>query len=91
MNFLTKGDTADYLVTGAWSEKAVEQARRYGTVHIACNSKDRNHSYIPDAVSYSQRPKYVHFTSNSFLIFGTQFRKAPAAAGERIPGVRRQQ
>lgn len=81
MNFLTKGDTADYLVTGAWSEKAVEQARRYGTVHITCNSKDRNHSYIPATVNYSGHPKYVHFTSNN-TIFGTQFRKAPQPPGE---------
>ena len=76
MNFLTKGDTADYLVTGAWSEKAVEQARRFGNVHIACNSKDRNHSYIPATATYSERPKYVHFTSNN-TIFGTQFRTEP--------------
>jgi phosphoserine aminotransferase len=76
MNFLTKGDTADYLVTGAWSEKAVEQARRYGNVHIACTSKDRNYAYIPDNVEYSGRPKYVHFTSNN-TIFGTQFKSDP--------------
>lgn len=81
MNFLTKGDTADYLITGAWAEKAVEQARRYGNVHVACNSKDRNHSYIPDAVSYSRCPKYVHFTSNN-TIFGTQFRTAPQPPGD---------
>ena len=44
MNFLGKTDTADYLVTGAWSEKAVSDAKRYGNVHIACTSKDKNFS-----------------------------------------------
>ena len=81
MNFLSKGETADYLVTGVWAEKAVEQARRYGSVHIACNSKDRNHSYIPGTISYSDRPKYAHFTSNN-TIFGTQFRTAPTPPGD---------
>ena len=75
-NFLTKGDTADYLVTGAWSEKAVEQAKRFGNVHIACTSKDRNYCYIPQTADYSARPKYVHVTSNN-TIFGTQFRGEP--------------
>ena len=75
-NFLSKGDTADYLVTGAWSEKAVEQAKRFGNVHVACTSKDRNYCYIPQETQYSDRPKYVHFTSNN-TIFGTQFRTEP--------------
>jgi phosphoserine aminotransferase len=76
MNFLTKSDTADYLVTGAWSEKAVSDAKRYANVHIACTSKDQNFNYIPDKVTYSDKPAYVHFTSNN-TIFGTQFRTDP--------------
>jgi phosphoserine aminotransferase len=78
MNFLAKGETADYLVTGAWSEKAVEEAVRFGTVHTACSSKDRNYCYIPAEVNYSANPKYVHFTSNN-TIFGTQFQTEPPA------------
>lgn len=76
MNFLTKQDTADYLVTGSWAEKAAEQARRFGRVHVACTSKDRNYAYIPATADYSLRPRYVHFTSNN-TIFGTQFRSEP--------------
>src|SRR6516165_8229152 len=30
MNFLARDQTADYLVTGAWSQKAVAEARRCG-------------------------------------------------------------
>jgi len=76
MNYLPKGETADYLVTGAWSEKAVEEAQRFGTVQTVCSSKDRNYCYIPRTVTYSPAPKYVHFTSNN-TIFGTQFRTEP--------------
>ncbi|MCA9061886.1 MAG: 3-phosphoserine/phosphohydroxythreonine transaminase [Planctomycetaceae bacterium] len=76
MNFLKAGETADYLVTGAWSKKAVEEAGRFGTTHTACSSKDQNFSYIPETVSYSSSPTYVHYTSNN-TIFGTQFRTEP--------------
>jgi phosphoserine aminotransferase len=77
MNLLPAGRTADYLITGAWSEKAAAEARRCGTVHVAASSKDRNYSYIPAKCSFSQSPEYVHFTSNN-TIFGTQFAAEPA-------------
>src|SRR5512145_1741749 len=78
-NYLADGATADYLETGAWSEKAIEEARRYGRVHVACSSRDANFSYVPSAreTRYSERPTYVHFTSNN-TIFGTQFASEPA-------------
>jgi phosphoserine aminotransferase len=76
MNFLTKDQTADYLVTGAWAEKARDEAKRFGGVHEACSSADRNFSYIPATATHSAKPAYVHFTSNN-TIFGTQFRTEP--------------
>ncbi len=76
MNFLGEGETADYLVTGAWSKKAVSQAKRFGNAHIASTSEDRNYCYIPEAADYSASPKYVHFTSNN-TIFGTQYHNEP--------------
>ncbi len=77
MNFLPRGQTADYLVTGAWSEKAAADARGFGTVHVACSSKDRNFCYIPQSCHLSDNPAYVHFTSNN-TIFGTEFAAEPA-------------
>ena len=78
MNFLPGGGTADYIVTGVWSEKAVREASLFGAVHEAASSKDRNHCYIPpaDAIHYSASPAYVHFTSNN-TIYGTQWRTEP--------------
>ena len=76
MSFLGSGDTADYLVTGSWSKKAVFEAQRFGEIHIACSSEDRNFCYIPNDCNNSERPAYVHFTSNN-TIFGTQFRDEP--------------
>lgn len=77
MNFLSKDQTADYLVTGSWSEKALDEAKRFGQTHVACSSADRNYCYIPKERAYSAKPAYVHYTSNN-TIFGTQFHELPA-------------
>ncbi|MBI3860475.1 MAG: 3-phosphoserine/phosphohydroxythreonine transaminase [Planctomycetia bacterium] len=76
MNLLAPGTTADYLVTGAWSQKAVIEARRCGNVRVACSSEDRNFCYIPRQCTFSPKPAYVHFTSNN-TIFGTEFAGEP--------------
>lgn len=76
MNFLSAHQTADYLITGSWSEKAEEEARRFGKTNLACTSKDRNYSYIPRSLSLSPQPAYVHYTSNN-TIFGTQWSAIP--------------
>lgn len=76
MNLLNSGDPADYLVTGAWSEKAVEQAKAFGKPNVVASSSDRNFCYIPRTVNFSPDAKYVHFTSNN-TIFGTQFATEP--------------
>lgn len=78
MNLLNKHATADYLLTGTWSKKAVEEAKLFGEVHIAGSSKPSNFDHIPKAadISYSARPAYVHYTSNN-TIFGTQWKQEP--------------
>ena len=80
MNFLTQGTSADYLVTGGWSEKAVEEARYYGTPRIAANTvnADKRFTRIPTQAELQLDPKaaYVHMTSNNTL-FGTQWHTFP--------------
>ena len=78
MNLLPKGGTADYLVTGVWSQKAVKEAKLFGRVHEAASSGDRNFAYIPapGAIRYSDKPAYVHLTTNN-TIYGTQWKTEP--------------
>lgn len=76
MNLLGAEQTADYLVTGAWAQKAAKEAKLFGGVHVAGSSEDRNFCYIPKHIAYSANPAYVHFTSNN-TIFGTQFAAEP--------------
>jgi phosphoserine aminotransferase len=78
MNLLPAGRTADYLVTGVWSEKAVKEARLLGTVHEAATGKGSKFTRIPgrNEIKYSPDPAYIHFTSNN-TIYGTQWRSEP--------------
>jgi phosphoserine aminotransferase len=78
-NFLGAGQTADYCHTGVWSGKAIEEARRVGTVHVACTAEAGNFTSIPAACTYSAAPRYVHYTSNE-TIYGTQWSAPPVGA-----------
>jgi phosphoserine aminotransferase len=79
LNLLGPDKTADYLVTGVWSQKAVKEAKPLGKVHIAATSEATNFDRIPqaDEIRYSDRPAYVHVTTNN-TIYGTQWRSEPS-------------
>jgi phosphoserine aminotransferase len=79
LNLLPRGGTADYINTGTWSQKAIKEAKLVGKPHEAASSADRSFSYVPTAeqIRYSERPAYVHFTTNN-TIEGTQFKAEPA-------------
>ena len=49
MNLLGQNQTADYIVTGVWSEKAAKEAEKVGEVNIAADTKADNHNRIPQA------------------------------------------
>jgi phosphoserine aminotransferase len=78
MNFLSPDRTADYLVTGVWSQKAVKEAKPLGKVHIAATGEATNFDRIPtpQEIRYSSDPAYVHITTNN-TIYGTQWRAEP--------------
>lgn len=81
-NFLG-GGVADYCHTGVWSGKAIEEARRHGTPHLACSSEAERFAFIPERCEWSAAPRYVHFTSNN-TIYGTQWRAEPVVP-EGVP------
>lgn len=80
MNFLPQGATADYILTGAWSEKALKEAQLLGgNTHVAATTAEGNYQRIPAAseIALSDKPAYVHITSNN-TIFGTQWQQFPS-------------
>ncbi len=78
MNLMPPANKADYIVTGAWSKKAVTEAKRVGEINIAGTSADSNFNFIPkqETLNLSPDASYVHYTSNN-TIFGTQFKTEP--------------
>jgi len=78
MNLLRGKTTADYINTGQWSAKAIEEASRYCTVNVAASSEDANFTYIPPREQWRLNPDaaYVHYTSNE-TIGGVEFHWVP--------------
>lgn len=76
MNVLQSGETANYILTGSWSEKALKEAQMIGQTRIGASAKDQNFTHIPDvdALQLDSRDKYVHITTNN-TIFGTQWQE----------------
>ncbi len=76
MNLLDEGETVAIADTGVWSGKAIDEAKCFGKVSIACSSKDENYNYIPEIIEDIDGSKYFHLTTNN-TIFGTQWKKIP--------------
>ena len=79
LNLLTPGTTADYIVTGAWAQKAVKEAQRVGTVNVTGSTESDNFNRIPrqDELKLTPNAAYVHMTTNNTL-FGTEWATEPA-------------
>ena len=80
MNLLGSNQTADYILTGSWAEKAFKEAKKFGETSIAASSKDENFCYLPESIKISNNSAYLHFTSNN-TIAGTQYSNEPDAKG----------
>jgi phosphoserine aminotransferase len=80
MNLLPAGGSADYVVTGAWSQKAVKEAKRVGGVKVAASTESENFTRVPQQSELTLDPNaaYVHYTTNN-TIFGTEFHHVPDA------------
>ncbi|HEY3328221.1 MAG TPA: 3-phosphoserine/phosphohydroxythreonine transaminase [Novimethylophilus sp.] len=69
MNLLRGKNKADYLNTGEWSKKAIQEAQKYCKVNVVASSADRNFSYAPMQDQWQLDPEaaYVHHTSNETI------------------------
>lgn len=72
MNLLNENETAEYFDTGQWAHGAMEEAKNFGHVHVACSSKEDKYHHIPTQYHISDFAKYLHITSNN-TVYGTQF------------------
>ncbi len=78
MNFLPAGKTADYVKSGAWSNKACDDAMKLGNVRIAFDGKKSNFSSLPepDKLSVPEDSAYLYLCSNE-TIGGIEWQQWP--------------
>jgi phosphoserine aminotransferase len=78
MNLLQPGTTADYVDTGTWAVKAIEEARRVGTVNVTGSTKAEKYTRIPAQAELGLTPgsSFVHITTNN-TIEGTEWKTVP--------------
>ena len=74
---------AGYINTGAWSTKALKEAKNFGNAIEVASSEDANFNYIPKNYSINPDFDYLHITTNN-TIFGTQYHKIPETSTNLI-------
>ncbi|NOS88861.1 MAG: 3-phosphoserine/phosphohydroxythreonine transaminase [Methylococcaceae bacterium] len=81
-NILNGKTKACYIKTGAWSEKAIKDAKAYCDVLVSASSEDTKFTSIPDAATWAldSDAAYLHYTSNE-TIHGVEFQGIPDAQG----------
>jgi phosphoserine aminotransferase len=67
---------AAYLNTGAWSKKAIKEAKIFGEVDVVASSEDKNFNYIPKGYGVPSDADYFHITTNN-TIYGTEIKTDP--------------
>lgn len=84
MNLLN-GKSADYVITGAWSKRSVEDAKAYGHINIAASAEDSGFTHVPAFSQWKLNPDaaYVHYCTNE-TINGVEFIDVPDTHGVPI-------
>src|SRR5690606_25688056 len=78
MNFLREGDTAGYVIHGAWGTKALKEAKLLGETFVPATTKESGFRSVPDlgALQLPDNAAYLHITSNE-TIEGVQYPSFP--------------
>ena len=79
MNLLNGGE-ADYVVTGAWSKRSVEDANAYGKINVVASTEADKFSHVPAFSSWklNKHAAYLHICTNE-TINGVEFDGIPDA------------
>lgn len=78
LNLLQGKHQACYINTGAWSKKAISEAKKFCQVSLAASSEDSGYTSIPAASNWSieSNAAYLHYTPNE-TIHGVEFQDIP--------------
>lgn len=78
INLLGDKTSADYMLTGQWSKKAIAEAKRYCDVNIVADTSDSKFTTVPAEADLKFNPDaaYVHYTPNETIV-GVEFPYVP--------------
>jgi phosphoserine aminotransferase len=85
MNLASADSVVDYVNTGAWSKKALGEARRYSKVHVAADAAAGNYAGVPPQAQWqlTAGAAYLHYTPNE-TIGGVEFPWIPQATAPLV-------
>src|SRR5512136_970882 len=66
-NLQQAGKPMEYVNTGAWAKKAIKEGKLFGDVKVIASSEDKNFSYIPKNVAFSEGSAFAHITGNNTI------------------------
>ena len=78
LNLAGEGGAASYVDTGAWSARAIAEARRFCRVHVAASSEADGYRSIPARGEWdvAAGSAYLHYVANE-TIAGVEFHAVP--------------
>lgn len=85
LNLAGPEDTVDYIVTGSWGSKAIQEAGKYAKANLAATGKPGKFTDIPPKSEWklTNGAKYVHICANE-TIQGVEFKEYPELEGETV-------
>ena len=69
LNLMGAATSADYVNTGSWSKKSIQEAKKYCRVNVAASAEDKGFTYVPEEPSWKLDPAaaYVHLCTNETI------------------------
>jgi len=85
MNLLEQRKMASYVITGYWSQRAADEAKKYAHVQIAASSEEQKFRSLPEEPwGVSEDSAYVHFCANE-TIHGCEYLTEPSGVPDSVP------
>ena len=74
LNLATPDSVVDIVNTGAWSKKAIAEAKKYCKVNVVADAGSSNYAHVPPQAEWRRSPDagYLHYTPNE-TIGGVEF------------------
>ena len=76
MNLLDENGIAAICDNGVWGNKAVKEAKLFGSVTVVSDSSDKKHTYLKKDLQLPNGTSYLHITTNN-TVEGTQWHQYP--------------